>query len=223
MKSRALSRTSSAASLTMPADGRSPRAPDPSAEHHPERLGDAGRTHADAAAATDPRDRPAPAHRPPSGRAEKPPPPRPPAPPHRLDDHKLRSSAARSTTRSKFASRRATSTSTSLSGVSVPVAIEPNSSAKRTLRSVRNAVRSVDRPPRAANVLALAQWQLQLPRCGPAPAQRPRLTARRSVRSFTPTSSASSARAFMCPLCHMHASKSPASHALPDGIVSAAR
>ncbi len=114
---------------------------------------------------------------------------------------------ARSTTRSKLASRKSTSTSTSLPGVSIPTAAEPNSSAKRTFCSVRSAARSVATRPHDRRTYSRSpkgSWSLRGASLFPRSA--PRFTARRNVRSLTPTSSASNVKLFMCPLCHVDAS-----------------
>jgi len=50
----------------------------------------------------------------------------------------------KSTTRSKSGSRRSTSRSTSLVGVSAPVAADPNNTARRTFCSVRRAARKAE-------------------------------------------------------------------------------
>jgi len=107
----------------------------------------------------------------------------------------------RSKTRSKLGSRRSTRTSTSLSGPSVPVAVEPNSSARRTFDSVRKPVRSAEingqerlRYTRSDNGRSSVR--------GPSLVARrvPWFTARRKVRSLTPSCSANDVSSFMCPL-----------------------
>jgi hypothetical protein len=113
----------------------------------------------------------------------------------------------RSTMRSKLASRRSTSTSTSLSGVSTPVAAEPNNSAKRTFCSVRRASRNVESNPHERRTYSRSpSGSSSFLDVGLLPCSVPWLTARRNVRSLIPTSSASNTRPFMCPLCHKHVS-----------------
>ena len=113
----------------------------------------------------------------------------------------------RSTMRSRLVSRRSTRTSTSLSGVSDPVAAEPKSNAKRTFCSVRSASLSLESNghlPRTyrrsdigrARVLAV----------GRTPWSAPSLIARRKVLSCTPNSLASTPNSVICPLYRSHMS-----------------
>ncbi len=120
---------------------------------------------------------------------------------------------ARSTTRSKLASRKSTSTSTSLSGVSVPAAAEPNNNAKRTFCSVRRAARSAETRSHDRRMYSRSfSGSSSLRGVDLLPRSVPRLTARRKVRSLTPTSCASSTKLLICPLCHIHASAITACH-----------
>ncbi len=117
--------------------------------------------------------------------------------------------ALRSTTRSRLGSRRSTSRSTSLIGVSVPAAADPNSSAKRTFCSVRRALRKAESSDHERPTYRRSDSGSSRVRGVGLTARRvPWFTARRSVRSFAPTSSASRANSVMCPLYWIHVSNS---------------
>jgi hypothetical protein len=118
----------------------------------------------------------------------------------------------RSTTRSRLGSRRSATISTSLVGVSNPVAAEPKSSAKRTLCSVRRAsLRRESSGQLRRTYCRSAKGRASVLTDGLTAWSVPSLTARRKVLSCTPTSAARRPSSVICPLYSRHVSVEPPS------------